>query len=120
VVFASSPSVYAKKGGAVFIITERADASRLKKQTPFSPFKKSEGEKGMQFTNRVLRVQRGCRLCWRLRCLTIKEKDDVKRSQRFQGAFGPARCVWSDGRKAERAHSEGRPLCARIQGDELH
>jgi hypothetical protein len=104
----------------VSIIAERAGASRLKKQTPFSPFKKSEGEKGVQSTNTVLRVQRGCQLCWRLRCLPVRENEHENEYQRSQRGFGSARCVWSDGRKPERTHTEGRSLCARIQGDELH
>lgn len=119
-VFVSSPSVYAKKGGVVSIIAERAGASRLNEQTPFSPFTESEGEKGVQFTNRVLRVQGGCQLCWRLRCLTIEENGNVSESQQFQRVYGPARCVWSEAFTPSRQRPEGRPLCARIQGDELH
>ena len=119
-VFVSSPSVYEKKGGAVFIIAERTGASRLKKQTLFSPFTKSEGEKGVQFMNKVLRVQWGYQLCWWFHCLTVKENGHDSESQKNKGAFRPTRCVWSKGRKPTRTRAEGRPLCARIQGDELH
>jgi hypothetical protein len=124
VVCAPFPSVYGEKGGALFIIAERAGASRFKKQTPFSPFKKSEGEKGVEFSDTVLKLQWGCQLRWRLRCLTTEGKGHENKCCQISGVFGLSprhvRGAEPAGSATRAGRSEVRFLCARIQGDELH